>query len=214
MLQIVLLSLVRGLGEVRGSLETVRLPVRKRNHILRKSVCACLWNQEISLIRLLEMSNWCVRGATVSWAERRTPSCRISCGHSQGAKAHSADRLSQLHLAEHYESTLENELRSRLSGAERRAIHFPASSLCFCEEMTSKQAFSEPPMSSQHAERRCIFKLSILIGVPPVMSCFHLPMCPKKHSVSLIFRLLINERRLNVMHPDLTASEDFSTHRR
>lgn len=89
-----LLSLVRGLGEVRGSLETVSLPVRKRNHIRRKSVRACLWNQEISLIRLLEMSNWSVRGASVSWAERRILSCRISRGHSQGAKAHSADRLS------------------------------------------------------------------------------------------------------------------------
>lgn len=62
--------------------------------------------------------------------------------------------------------------------------------------MTSKQAFAEPPMSSQCIEQRCIFKLSILIGVPPVMSCFHLPICPKKHFISAIFPLLINERRL------------------
>lgn len=51
-------------------------------------------------------------------------------------------------------------------------------------------------MSSQCIEQRCIFKLSILIGVPPVMSCFHLPICPKKHFISAIFPLLINERRL------------------
>lgn len=48
------------------------------------------------------------------------------------------------------------------------------------------------------------------------MSCFHLPIRPEKHSISAIFSPpvpLINERRLNVMHHDLAASDGLGTSR-
>lgn len=104
----------------------------------------------------------------------------------KGTKAHSIDHFRR------YKSIffLKKEPAFKaLQGKIDTSLHFPASILCFHEEMTSKQLFSKSSMSSQHVELRCIFKLSLLIGVPPVMSWFHLPIRPKKHFIPAPFSL-------------------------
>lgn len=59
-----------------------------------------------ALIRLLEPSNWSLRGTTVGLTsfpkKTETLSHIISRGQSKEAKAHSADLDSLLHLALHY----------------------------------------------------------------------------------------------------------------
>lgn len=64
--------------------------------MLRKYVHVCLLNQELSLwgtlIRLLETSNWSLRGTTLSLTETSFPKKKkifshiISCGHSKALK--------------------------------------------------------------------------------------------------------------------------------
>lgn len=66
--------------------------------MLRKYVHVCLLNQELSLwgtlIRLLETSNWSLRGTTLSLTETSFPKKKkifshiISCGHSKRELKH------------------------------------------------------------------------------------------------------------------------------
>lgn len=165
--------------------------------MLRKYVHVCLLNQELSLwgtlIRLLETSNWSLRGTTLSLTETSFPKKKkifshiISCGHSKRELKHIQLTIFVGIKASFF---LKKEPAFKaLQGKIDTSLHFPASILCFHEEMTSKQLFSKSSMSSQHVELRCIFKLSLLIGVPPVMSWFHLPIRPKKHFIPAPFSL-------------------------
>lgn len=63
-----------------------------------------------ALIRLLETSNWSLRGTTVSLTsfpkKTETLSHTVSCGHSKGTKAHSNDLAGLVYLAVHQDNVL------------------------------------------------------------------------------------------------------------
>lgn len=84
-----------------------------------------------ALIRLLETSNWSLRGTTVSLTKTSFPkktetlSLITSCGHSKGTKAHSIDLVSLLHLAVHYKRTPEIRIKKdTFQGSPASSLYF------------------------------------------------------------------------------------------